>query len=335
MNESFERIMHIPGFYDVVDELQSALSLYWTTAKEVLHDGGIALLDPPEGYPALENNFFSAMFLYSYHRLEIPPPRRILYAATNQCFRGMVTGCDNLLDDEYKRTLETDLPAGARRFRSVLDIMVSEHVLFTLLSRASCRGDIPEDRLLQAVNAALRALTRSGAQEAGEEGGLTKVLPPETIIKSIHHFKTGILFQSPWAIPEVLETTEAERKNLILEALYRIGMGCQIMDDLVDLRRDAVQERHNYVASIIYYNDGVSAWASLKDMNPSTDRGEDAQSVIRQFPEPIRLAVTRCLEYLHAGISALLDRPSPELVQTVISILAKRIGADTYLTQGL
>jgi hypothetical protein len=333
MPDQFDRVLQVPGFHELFDELRSALSLYWTTATEVLQGGGIALLDPPKGYLSLENNFFSAMFLYSYHRLEIPRPRRILYAAINQCFRGMVTGCDNLLDDEYKRTLETDLPAKAWRFRSVLDIMVSEHVLFNLLVAASRRGEIPEGRLVPAVNAALRALTRSGAQEAGEEGGSAEALPPETILKAIHHYKTGILFQSPWAVPAVLETTDEEKTGTVLEGLYRIGMGCQILDDLVDLQRDALQKRHNYAASLIYHHQGPKAWNSLRDLTPPADPTEDVKNLIRQFPDPIGMAVARCRQYLNSGIHALLGNPPSELVQTVISILARRIGAEAYLAQ--
>jgi hypothetical protein len=333
MADPFERVLRMPGFRELADELRSALSLYWTTAGQVLRGGGIALLDPPAGYFALENNFFSALFLYSFHRLDIPGPRRVLYAAVNQCFRGMVTGCDNLLDDEYKMTLETDLPAKAWRFRSVLDIMVSEHVLFELLAGAARRGDIPQEKLLQAVHEALRALTRSGAQEAGEEGGTAEVLAPETVLKSVHHYKTGILFQSPWAVPAVLEQTDAQRTAAVLESLYQIGMGCQILDDLVDLRRDARQKRHNYAVSLIGRHQGPDALAALRGMEPAGDPAETARELIRRFPEPIGMAVARCRRYLDPGVRALLGEPAPELVQTVITILARRIGAEAYLAQ--
>jgi hypothetical protein len=331
MTELFNKVRQLPGFNNLFDELQTALSLYWKTAAEVLQGGGVALQDPPEGYFALENNFFSAMFMYSYYRLEIPPHRRILYASINQCFRGMVTGCDNLLDDEYKRTLETNLPAKAWRFRSVLDIMVSEHVMFNLMVSSSRREEIPDVLLLPAVNAALKALTRSGAQEAGEEGGTAGALHPQKILNEIHHYKTGSLFEAPWAVPAVLETLEAEKTKRVMDGLYQIGIGCQILDDLVDLQRDAIQKRHNYVASLIYYHQGKDAWAGLQQAEYSANSAEAAQNMIGQFPEPIKMAVTRCRRYLNSGISALFGSDSPELTQTVISILSRRIGTDTYL----
>lgn len=333
MDNAFDRIIHTPGFQGLFAELRSAQTLYWSTATEVLQGGGIALLDPPEGYFSPENNFFSALFMYSFQRGGIPRSHRVLYAAVNQCFRGMVTGCDNILDDEYKRTLETDLPAKAWRFRSVLDIMVSEHVMFNLVTAAARRGEIPEDRLLPAVNAALQALTKSGAQEAGEEGGTAEALAPEMILDAIHHYKTGFLFQSPWAVPAVLEALDEGKTAPIIEGLYQIGMGCQILDDLVDLQRDARQKRHNYVASLIYHHQGPEAWRSIKDIVPAVTPAEAAQNIMRQFPTAIGTAAARAREFLSVGINNLFDSPAPLLVDAVTTILVKRIGAEAYLAE--
>jgi hypothetical protein len=333
MPHQFDDFRQLPGLGDLHGELQSALVLYWKTAADVLKGGGITVLDPPEGYLSLESNFFSAMFLYSYYRLGIPRPRRVLYATINQCFRGMVTGCDNILDDEYKRTLKTDLPPKAWRFRSVLDIMASEHVMFNILLQASRNNEIPEERLVPALNAALCALTRSGAQEAGEEQGAEQVLPPETVLKAIHHYKTGILFQSPWAVPTVTELLDKEKAETVKEGLYRIGMGCQIMDDLVDLQRDIAQRRHNYVASLIYHVQGPKAWAMLRDMAPIGNRVERAGNLVRQFPEPIAMAVSYSRHYLRSGIDSLFGNQAAILSQMVISFLARRIGAEAFLDQ--
>ena len=94
----------------------------------------------------------------------------------NQCLRGMVTGCDNILDDEYKTTLETDLPPQAHRFRSVLDIMVADRVLFTLLVDHCRRHDLPMERALQAGTASLRALTQKRGA-GGRRGGRDRRMP--------------------------------------------------------------------------------------------------------------------------------------------------------------
>ena len=161
------------------DDLSKALSLYWSTAEEILQESGVRLLPLSGDYFALEKNFFSALFLYSYHRAGIERSRQILYTAVNQCLRGMVTGCDNILDDEYKPTLQTDLPEQGWRFRSVLDIMVSDRVLFEILLKWHRKNELTFKQVTAANAASLKALTRSGAQEASEEKGISKILPPE------------------------------------------------------------------------------------------------------------------------------------------------------------
>lgn len=89
------------------DELKEGLTLYWNSADEILDTSHVKLYRPSEDYFSLENNFFSTLFLYSYFRAGFPKSKRILFVAMNQCLRGMVTGCDNILDNEYKKTLDT------------------------------------------------------------------------------------------------------------------------------------------------------------------------------------------------------------------------------------
>lgn len=92
-------------FKDLKEELEEALYSYWNIATLILDKSGIKVIPPGFEYISIERNFFSALFLYSYFRAGIPKPRRILYATANQCLRGMVTGCDNILDNEYKKRL--------------------------------------------------------------------------------------------------------------------------------------------------------------------------------------------------------------------------------------
>ncbi|MGZ4881858.1 MAG: hypothetical protein ACXV7G_12510, partial [Halobacteriota archaeon] len=52
-----------------------------------------------------QKNFFSILFLSIYRALNIPCSRRIMYGIMNHSIRGIVTGTDNILDDEYKELL--------------------------------------------------------------------------------------------------------------------------------------------------------------------------------------------------------------------------------------
>lgn len=315
----------------IEEELSSALSLYWTTAAGILEGGPIRLLDQPEDYLSLEGNFFSALFLYSYHRAGIPKSRRILYTAVNQCLRGMVTGCDNLLDDEYKKTLETDLPKRAVRFRSVLDIMVSDRVLFEILFRRFKEDGLEAQKVLRASQASLEALTRSGAQEASEEGGIHSLLLPEQVLFKVHHFKTGLLFQSPWAVPAQLEDLQEATVLPLLHALYQIGLGCQIMDDMVDLARDAGSKHHNYCASLLFYDSDRDSWDRLQSRISANPVGRADRDLLLEFPGVLKQARNAARGFLEKGLGDLLTANHHDLLEPAILFLSRRIGTENLM----
>lgn len=77
----------------------------------------------------LQKNFFSSLFLSIYAALDIPPQRRQFYGQINHCIRGLVTACDNLLDDEYKELLPFNFPEPAIRFKSVMHLLCLDRIL--------------------------------------------------------------------------------------------------------------------------------------------------------------------------------------------------------------
>jgi hypothetical protein len=277
IDEPLSLMEHAPVIQSLITELRSGLSLYWEAAGRILEPCGVILEAPTEATFSLQKNFFSMLFLYSYYRAGLPTHRRIIYAATLQCLRGMVTGCDNLLDDEYKQTLGTDIPVTGYRFRSVVDIMVSDRVLFQILMDAAERKEIAIDRVLAASAASMKTMTRSGVEEASEEAGISAILEPDAILETIHHLKTGILFQCPWDIPLTIETIADAGLKPLLEGLYRIGIGCQILDDMVDMAVDMRSNRHNYLVSLIHHgSDPIEKERLIRSVNPygSDDQAE-------------------------------------------------------------
>lgn len=318
------------AFSGLEKELASALELYWESAGRVLSGSGIALRQKPSGFSSIEKNFFSALFLYSYHRAGIHASRRVMYAAVNQCLRGMVTGCDNILDDEYKKTIDTDLPEEAVRFRSIMDIMVSERVLFELLMKGVQAGEFSFAQAMDASTASLHALTRSGVQEASEEAGVERALGPEEVLTTVHHYKTGLLFQAPWAVPEALEDGACGTIDEIKNGLYQIGIGCQIMDDMVDLASDISKKRHNYCASLIFHEEGASALSGMEAMDRD-GLGKDV-SLLR-FPKARKLASDKARQYLSGGLETLFEAKYRFMVEPSISFLAERIGAKHFIEE--
>jgi len=312
-------------------ELSAGLALYWSVAGKILRGSGIKLLDPAEDFFSIQKNFFSALFLYSYHRAAIPQPRRILYVAVNQCLRGMVTGSDNLLDDEYKKTLETDLPEHGYRFRSILDIMASDRILFQILLESGPEHRLTREQVLSASAASLQALGRSGAQEASEENGIHQILQPDEILKSVHHFKTGMLFQCIWAVPLAIEPIDKTTVSNLLDALYKIGMGCQIMDDMVDFYADLRQKRHNYIVSLIHHKFNPANKNRLIELANGNLAQESKRTALNEFPEVRLTAEQTALGYLETGLKMLLREDHRFLTVPAIEFMAKRIGANCLM----
>ena len=311
------------------EELQEGLRIYWHSAGKILEGSGVRLHAPPDTYFSLKQNFFSALFLYSYHRSQIVRDHRVLYVAVNQCLRGMVTGCDNILDNEYKMTLDTDLPQGGTRFRSVLDIMVSDRVLVDLLLNYKKNNGQSPDLIRKAGAGSLRALTPSGVQEASEEKGIKRRLPPEEVLSRIHHAKTGLLFQCVWAVPAILERDIAPLSSPMKEALYRIGMGCQLLDDLVDLVPDIRLNRHNYLASLIFHNKDTEVWRQLTS-NYSSGSPEAFYQAYPHFAEEAFLTASG---FLKSGLNRLFLDEHRMLTSPSMAFIMDRIGASAFLSK--
>ena len=307
-------------------ELKAGITLFFDLAEEILRGSKIALTARADRPFAMEQHFFSALFHYSYMRTNLPVRHRILYSAVNQCLRGMVTGCDNLLDDEYKTTLETDLPKRAPRFRSVVDIMVSDRVLMALMVRAHEQGMVKQDHIVDAAVLSLHALLESGIQEAGEEQGKEKILSPEKVLSTIHSVKTGKLFQAPWAIPQHLETALPQGLDKVKQGLFLIGMGCQVMDDMVDLAMDLQMNRHNYIAALIHHDAQPPGLASL-EKSISTAHDATSMELLNTFPKIRGQACAQALDYLEKGFSLLLAKEHWGLIPGAITFLKHRIGA--------
>jgi hypothetical protein len=313
------------------EELLTGLRRYWSAAANILEDSGIALRGPSADDLNPARHLFSILFLYAYYAADIAPARRILYAAVNQCLRGMVTGCDNILDNEYKPTLETDLPLKAYQFRSIVDIMVSDRVLFALLLAAADADRTLVAAIGPASAASLRALTRSGVEEASEAGGVDDIPTPETVLSRVHHFKTGLLFQCPWAVPAVIEGALSASCRRAREALYQIGMGCQLFDDIVDLAVDVGQRRYNYVWSTIVHEAAPQERAVLlkhyrHDMDNA--RLHDLQAA---FADALQKVAAEGRRRLLDGLQSLLKGPHRHLADSLASFLIRRIGADAFL----
>ena len=205
----------------------------------------------PEANLGWRKNLFSTLFQSVYHLMEIPAPRRLLYGQLIHLFRIWVTSADNLLDGEDKEVVPIAMPGSARIMRQVVAVMAADRVLAEILNDAVAQGLITAVQRDELARESLRRLLPSAAQEATEEGGIAVRPPPEEVLGVIHRLKTGLLFNVAFVGPEIVEPLACARTVRLREGLMDFGLGCQLLDDVRDMARDLLENRHNYALSVL------------------------------------------------------------------------------------
>jgi hypothetical protein len=109
-------------------------------------------------------------------------------------------------------------------------------------------------------------------------------------------------------------------------------MGCQIMDDMVDLANDLQRQRHNYVASVIYHELDANHRQRLNRYGLSNPEPNKETDLLLKFPEAIAVVKNSAYKFLEEGLHSLFDPDHQFFVEPAISFLSKRIGADRFMT---
>ncbi len=229
-----------------------------------------------------QRNFFSILFLALYRALDIPFERRILYGIMNHSIRGIVTGTDNLLDDEYKEMLPLDFPEGAIRFKSVMHILLFDRFLFSILDRAGVDGLIGRDEKEAVLKGIFRAMVPIGEEEASEEVGIVTLLSPSEVLSSVHMYKGGNLLRLAFVAPLIIEKDLGSRLALVDRGIYSIGLSLQVIDDLTDFYEDIRGHKHNYLVSSIFHEGTTEEKKRLEaEMTPG-ETGSPAVETVYQ-----------------------------------------------------
>ena len=257
----------------------------------------------PNRLQYLQKNFFSTLFLSIYEALGIPPTRRLFYGRINHCIRGLVTATDNLLDDEYKELLPLNFPEPAIRFKSVMHLLCFDRILEGICRQAVRDGVLTPSLLEALLDAVFRAMVPIGAEEAMEEGGVTEILPPATVLDSVHMYKGGKLLCLAFTAPLLLETECQAALRLAETGIYRIGMALQVIDDLTDFHEDLAHQNHNYLVSSVYH--GGEAVERERLAAILAQPGEMPEGVEELFPDTLRLVMAQAIGEALAGFAAL------------------------------
>lgn len=251
-----------------------------------------------------QRNIFSILFLAVYQALGIPGERRQLYGIINHAIRGIVTGTDNLLDDEYKEMLPLRLPERGTRFKSVMHILLFDRFLFRIMDEAVQQGMLSAGQQHQVQQKIFQAMVPIGEEEATEEGGVHEILSPEAILDSIHVHKGGNLLRLAFVAPRMIEQGLLDVLDQADRGIFRIGMALQVIDDLTDFYEDIQDRRHNYLVSSIQFEGTVAE----RELLASLLAGEqDSGPVELIFNDSVRRVMHRAIGEALAGF-ALLEK---------------------------
>ena len=261
-----------------------------------------------------QKNFFSILFLSVYKALGIPRERRMAYGVINHCLRGIVTGTDNLLDNEYKELLPLKLPEEAIRFKSVMHILLFDRFLGRVVNRLAADGVIDRSLADRVQTGLFKAMVPIGAEEAQEEGGVREIISPAAILDSVHMYKGGKLLCLSFVAPLLMEQENRERISIAEQGIFSIGMALQVIDDLTDFYEDLRDFRHNYLVSVIHHEGPPQERAQLaKEL---VTRSGSGPAIEKAFPCSVGLVMERAIgEALHgfellAEVGYWLERPS-------------------------
>lgn len=251
-----------------------------------------------------QRHFFSILFLSIYKVIGIPAERRLLYGMINHCLRGIVTGADNLLDDEYKELLPLNFPEPATRFKSVMHILLFDRMLFRIGDRFRALG------LLAAGNDALdttlfKAIVPIGAEEAQEEGGVKEIITPTAVLESVHMYKGGKLLCLSFVAPRLLEPAGfQDRLACADQGIYHIGLALQMIDDLTDLYEDIEAGNHNYLISSVFHQGSAAEREQLATILREPQAGLPIE---RAFPETLRQVMSTAVSEALVGFAKLAE----------------------------
>lgn len=319
MNEIFllRRLYPAIGEHHLVEEETARL------LRAILPDRYIAPSTARPGFLRYAGrNIFSILFLSVYRSLGIPHERRLFYGILNHAVRGIVTATDNLLDDEYKELLPLRFPERAVRFKSVMHLLVFDRILVQAVEDAAQKELLSRAEGRELQHRLFQAMVPIGEEEAGEEGGVQAILPPQEILDSVHMLKGGNLLRLAFVGPRFVERELAASVDLADRGIYRIGMALQVIDDLTDFYGDLRERRHNYLASFLRYEAVGPEREAFEGL--LCRRESDTVPVRLAFPASVGEVMHRAVGEALAGFG-LLERAGFWLTRRAALALIRRL----------
>jgi hypothetical protein len=214
------------------------------------------------------------------------------YAELNYHIRGRIIAADNIID----RQLDSSLPLQKRKThigQGVTQLIGSDRFIYDTIRKIGGRkyGQITdklENRML-------------GIWDTAENVATDKaILEPREMMRNVHHLIGGELFALGTIAPRILEPEKEEYIDKIESALYDIGTGFQIVDDLADLAEDLSVGSGNLVVSQVYHHGTQEEKDKLKNYMKELDKkGSQLEFAGREnlITKDFTHSATRVLDY--------------------------------------
>jgi len=284
----------------------------------------------------MKRNLFSTLFIMATAALDLSEEKVRFYAVVNHCLRSLVTGCDNILDNEYKEVIPFDLSGKGFKFRSVLHIMTADAVLLRLVTQEIEAGRLTPTKAARLSHAVLAVLIPIGVGEYEEESHLLRGVPtPSQIIDEVLYRKTGLLFQAPLKLVEQMGDAAPEKVFKPAEALTDFGIGCQILDESMDVAEDVRQGRPNLVLSLAFHGENseerdiaqaaIDGHEELSEARAIEIAGHLAHSV-----EECRLIAVNYFIHAYRAFAEAVPEFTPDAAFALATLVQKAILKDSW-----
>jgi hypothetical protein len=132
-------------------------------------------------------------------------------------------------------------------------------------------------------------------------------------------------------VPALLEDIDSDTQARTTGALYHLGIGCQVLDDMVDLAADLRNSRHNYVGSLIYHGNDRAEHARLQDWLGQQSKSRNDATLLDGFPRACEQAAATARSYLDIGTRDLFTDEHRSFARPLQAMLIERIGASRFM----
>lgn len=215
----------------------------------------------------LQNHFFLILFHSIFKAIGCSEINLRFYSRINFCIKGIVTAGDNIFDDETKDLISLDVGNNGSRFKSILQLLCFDRLIYRVCDDEIRDGWLSRKKTMLIQKEILNRLIYIGKLEGSEENGVDEILPVDEMIEKVHRVRGGALFSLAFIAPMIIEGDGIrDRLEVAENAVRKLGIAFQIVDDLTDFEFDLSRRSHNILCAAATYNEDEKVRSAIKKL---------------------------------------------------------------------